>query len=793
MAGVSGGSAAAGVIRAGRAAVEFFIDSSQFDRQARKIEQRFRAMGQAAQRIGLGMTAVGIATAPVVRAFTAFDDAIRTAGGAAEASAGEFAYMTRLARELGMTTAFTATEVAKLMTELARGGVSVGDIEAVTRAVLDLSRASGTDAAEAGDIVARAMAGFGLEGKEAARVANALGVAANKSLAGVTDIGYALAYAARTSKDSRLSIEQTLAVLAGLAQVGIKGEMAGTTLRRMEILTGAERQKMKDIFGIDPQDAAGQMRPIVDVMDEIFASLRGLDDATRTDKLEEFFGILGVTGALSIGESARSIRALYQEIMAGDGFNRRMAAFMDQGLSGAFKRFRGAAEGAAIALGTAFAPAMDAVAAKMREWVLLSTEAFGENENMAVGVAGAIGIVAAGLAAVVAGLVAAKVAAIAFGATWTLVTAPILIVKALVLGLLSPIGLVVAAVAGLGYLFATQTESGRAMTDSIKAGFAGLAETAKTAFSGIGDALKAGDLSLAFSVFSTAVSLEWAKLTEFMTKVWNSFKGVIVDGWLEVGTFFAKVFNGIAAAGERIFTYLGNFIPNIWSGIIQRVLEGVLAVLEAIDSLDPTDSVVGGDVLEGYRARIRKEEAARGVPDALIDEIDRREREVAAALDRGLAAEREARRAARDADAAAAKADVDRLAAELARLRAAAAAAAAGVPAAAPPPGGGVPGGGMIFPLATALVGGGLFATRQEAEKRTLAIGEGVLAGALKAPKDELERAVKGAFDTPFANLQFGYGDSAKMREEKIQVDIAAATRATAANTRQMLQLFRVR
>jgi hypothetical protein len=100
MAGVSGGSAAAGVIRAGRAAVEFFIDSSQFDRQARKIEQRFRAMGQAAQRIGLGMTAVGIATAPVVRAFTAFDDAIRTAGGAAEASAGEFAYMTRLAREL---------------------------------------------------------------------------------------------------------------------------------------------------------------------------------------------------------------------------------------------------------------------------------------------------------------------------------------------------------------------------------------------------------------------------------------------------------------------------------------------------------------------------------------------------------------------------------------------------------------------------------------------------------------------------------------------------------------------
>jgi hypothetical protein len=99
----------------------------------------------------------------------------------------------------------------------------------------------------------------------------------------------------------------------------------------------------------------------------------------------------------------------------------------------------------------------------------------------------------------------------------------------------------------------------------------------------------------------------------------------------------------------------------------------------------------------------------------------------------------------------------------------------------------------MIFPLATALVGGGLFATRQEAEKRTLAIGEGVLAGALKAPKDELERAVKGAFDTPFANLQFGYGDSAKMREEKIQVDIAAATRATAANTRQMLQLFRVR
>lgn len=108
------------------------------------------------------------------------------------------------------------------------------------------------------------------------------------------------------------------------------------------------------------------------------------------------------------------------------------------------------------------------------------------------------------------------------------------VIKAAFLALFSPIGFVLALLAGLGYLFFTQTEAGQAALGAIGDYFNTLVGTATTAFGAIKNALMAGRLDLAWKVITTAFELEWARVMVAFTKYWNAFKSVFVDAWHEV-------------------------------------------------------------------------------------------------------------------------------------------------------------------------------------------------------------------------------------------------------------------
>ncbi len=64
--------------------------------------------------------------------YTSFDDAIRAAGAAANATGATLESLRNKAKHLGATTSFSASEVASLMTELGRAGFSPKQIEEMT-------------------------------------------------------------------------------------------------------------------------------------------------------------------------------------------------------------------------------------------------------------------------------------------------------------------------------------------------------------------------------------------------------------------------------------------------------------------------------------------------------------------------------------------------------------------------------------------------------------------------------------------------------------------------------------
>src|SRR5690606_9186339 len=98
------------------------------------------------------------------------------------------------ALEAGKRTAFSATEAADAITELAKAGVSTADIlEGGLNAALDLAAAASIEAGEAAEYISSALTQFGLKGKDASHVADLLAAGAGKAQGEVSDMGYALA------------------------------------------------------------------------------------------------------------------------------------------------------------------------------------------------------------------------------------------------------------------------------------------------------------------------------------------------------------------------------------------------------------------------------------------------------------------------------------------------------------------------------------------------------------------------------------------------------------------------
>jgi len=147
------------------------------------------------------------------------------------------------AKRLGATTAFTAEEAAQGMAMLARAGFTAAENIVALPSVLDLASASGLGLAEAADIMATGMSGFGIEAEHAAHFADVLAVGANSANTTVAEMGEAFQHVAPIAKQLGFSVEETSAMIAHLQDSGIKGGKAGTALRVVFSELGGEIEK----------------------------------------------------------------------------------------------------------------------------------------------------------------------------------------------------------------------------------------------------------------------------------------------------------------------------------------------------------------------------------------------------------------------------------------------------------------------------------------------------------------------------------------------------------------------
>lgn len=264
---------------------------------------------------------------------------------------------------------FTNIDVAQGMSELARAGLSYGEVLAGIEPATDIAIAGQMDLATASHTVAAAMGQFGLSSKDIPRIGDAMAVAANKSNASLQDLALSMEYVGPVAGSAGISLEETNAMLGLLGKQGIIASKAGTSLRSAFMsLTNPTDQAtaLMEKYGINVAYTSGklkgQIKPLAGIADELHRATKGMSDIEKQDLLGSLFGKYGSAAGRILAKGGGDLRAFVNEIENSRGAAKKLAERSMSPLELSFRKLQGSVENFLVVFGNAMAPAITAVA-----------------------------------------------------------------------------------------------------------------------------------------------------------------------------------------------------------------------------------------------------------------------------------------------------------------------------------------------------------------------------------------------------------------------------------------------
>lgn len=534
----------------------------------RDVGQRMQSVGQSmATSMGAAATAIGGALGFAVKKSMDFEAQIDRVGAIAGATPSELKKLEKASLDLGSSTSKSATEVAQGMEIMGAMGYNTNQILAAMPGIIAAAEASGEDMALVADTVSAALNSFGLEASEASRVADVLAQAANDSAAGIQDMQYTFKYAAPVARTLGISLEQLGAATEIMANAGIRGEQAGTTLRAALIRLSdppKEAAAMLKELGVRITDSNGKMLPFNQIIAQLSKSTEKMSNAQKLAALSTIFGTEAASGMLTVVEAGpQKLDALTKSLQNSGGASQEAAKKMKDNLKGSLEELQGAFETAQITIGNALAPAIEKVARyiqKLIDWF----NNLSPSTQKTIATIGAVAAVLAILgAAIDVVLTVIGTAASGIGALMAVIT--------------GPIGIAIAAIAGLtavGVLLYKNWDTIKAKAieiwGAIKEWFSQTLESIQQFFSNTWTNIK--DFT-----FST-----WENIRQTAINIWNAIK----DGVMAIITPFVdgitNIFNGMKSGLETMFEGLKQYFSGVWELIKNIFLGAVLLIVDLV-------------------------------------------------------------------------------------------------------------------------------------------------------------------------------------------------------------------
>jgi TP901 family phage tail tape measure protein len=326
----------------------------------RKLDERISALHGGLKTAALAGVAAGgafgFAAHNVISAGADFEEAISAVGAVSLMTRDQIADLEKKAIELGATTKFSATEVANGMELMGKAGFTNAEILQGIGGVLAAAAADGAELAETAGHISNVLKGMGLATTEATRVADVLTLASARTNSSISSLGESMANVSSTARQFKIPLEDTVAAVALLQDVGLDASEAGsavnTMLTKMAAPSKEVRKQMKKM-GISFQDAQGNMLPLGDVMAQLAKSAeKSGGNMEQVAFFADLVGLRGQKAAANLKDMFLSGKAgaLTDELRNAAGSAEKMARLRLNNLKGDVEELGGAFDSLKIAL-----------------------------------------------------------------------------------------------------------------------------------------------------------------------------------------------------------------------------------------------------------------------------------------------------------------------------------------------------------------------------------------------------------------------------------------------------------
>ena len=298
-----------------------------------------------------------------VKVFADFEQSMAKVQAVSGATGAEFQKLNTLAKDLGISTRFTATQVSDLMLNYSKLGFSSSEIEKITESTLQLALATGEDLATSAEVAGGTLRGFGIEATEMQRVVDVMALAFSSSALNLEKFSVAMPKVASLAAALGQSIETTTAQLGTLSDSNIEASTSATMLRNMFLKAKEDGFKMEDA---------------------LLAISKSNDKAATS---MQFFDKRATTVAITLANNIGKTKELAESLENAGGTAAKMAAIMDDTTTGSLMKLKSATEGLAISFGEVLSPFVQEAAAFVAALAIRFSKLSGPTKQIIVVVA----------------------------------------------------------------------------------------------------------------------------------------------------------------------------------------------------------------------------------------------------------------------------------------------------------------------------------------------------------------------------------------------------------------------
>lgn len=511
--------------------------------------------------------------------------------------------LSNLAKEMGASTAFSATECAEALNYLALAGYSTQEMADTLPTVLNLAAAGGIDLASASDMVTDAMSALGMETSEADTMVDQMAKTASTTNTSVAQLGEGILTIGATAKSVKGGTAELNTALGILANNGIKGAEGGTHLRNIILSLQNPTDKaaaQMEALGVSVYDSEGNMRSMNDILGDLNKSMDGMTSEEKSNIISTIFNKTDLSSVNALlANTGSTWDSLQQSITNSGGAAQQMADTQLDNLQGQLTLLKSALEGLAISFGQLLMPALKSIVGAVQsvvDWLNSLDEGTKKVIVTVALVAGALGPVLIIVGKVISAVgtimtVVPKIAGVinvvkgAFAALNTTMLA-------------NPIFLIIAAIAALvaafiylwnncdGFrqfwidLWENVKQTAITVWNAIKSFFSAVWEGIKAVSTTVLGAIKTL-VTTYFNFYKTIIETVLNVIKTVITTVWNAIKGVFTIVFNVIKTIITTQFNIYKTIIETVLNVIKTVVTNVWD-TIKTVVTTVMNAIKTV-------------------------------------------------------------------------------------------------------------------------------------------------------------------------------------------------------------------